>query len=94
MFGHQIQSVFFFVFCSAATGVGRCKVDNAGCWQEKRGDIAFSACQVRFIRVFYTVEEDCTFILLDSLCLPIEQAVLILAVISSLAYEHCLYPNV
>jgi hypothetical protein len=44
-----------FVFCSAATGVGRCKVDNAGCWQEKRGDIAFSACQVRFIRVFYTV---------------------------------------
>ncbi|KAG0592962.1 hypothetical protein KC19_1G293800 [Ceratodon purpureus] len=28
-----------------ATGVGRCKVDNAGCWQEKRGNVAFSACQ-------------------------------------------------
>lgn len=27
-------------------GLGRCKVDNAGCWQEKRGDITFSACHV------------------------------------------------
>lgn len=27
-----------------AMGLGRCKVDNAGCWQEKRGDITFSAC--------------------------------------------------
>ena len=34
------------VFVCAATGLGRCKVDNGGCWQDKRGDVSFSACMV------------------------------------------------
>lgn len=34
------------VLVCAATGLGRCKVDNGGCWQDKRGDVSFSACMV------------------------------------------------
>lgn len=34
------------VLVRAATGLGRCKVDNGGCWQDKRGDVSFSACMV------------------------------------------------
>jgi hypothetical protein len=27
-------------------GLGRCKVDNGGCWHETHGDVTFSACLV------------------------------------------------
>lgn len=28
-----------------AMGLGRCKVDNGGCWQDKKGEVYFSACK-------------------------------------------------
>lgn len=33
-------------------GLGRCKVDNGGCWQDKKGEVYFSACKVNFVLNF------------------------------------------
>jgi hypothetical protein len=40
-----------FIWC-AAMGLGRCKVDNGGCWQDKKGEVYFSACKVNFVLNF------------------------------------------
>ena len=36
----------------AAMGLGRCKVNNGGCWQDKKGEVYFSACKVNFVLNF------------------------------------------
>jgi hypothetical protein len=35
-----------FMNVETATGPGRCRVDNTGCWIETQGGLTFSACQV------------------------------------------------
>ena len=41
-----IFTYILFSFCHSASGPGRCKINNGGCWHESREGHAYSACLV------------------------------------------------
>ena len=40
---------------SSAVGLGRCAMDNGGCWKETRQGKTFSACSVILLRIVFPV---------------------------------------
>lgn len=46
LFLSNLKSVKCSNFLNAASGPGRCKISNGGCWHENRNGITFSACMV------------------------------------------------
>lgn len=37
---------FYLCFYALASGPGRCKLNNGGCWKETQDGLTYSACQV------------------------------------------------
>lgn len=57
------QNMIEMNYACAASGPGRCRINNGGCWHDTKDGITFSACMVResyrlsvLIRVFDTSE--------------------------------------
>lgn len=41
----------------AASGPGRCKISNGGCWHENKNGITFSACVVGSLRSYFIISK-------------------------------------